>query len=88
MKKLLVAISYEECGKTDGITVKILRGQAYLARAKPKLSTFPAFWVGDKLMIPRQPLVAWVEQQGSRHGTLTHADAREITQVYGRSKDV
>ena len=33
------------------------------------------------------PIVIWVEQQGSRHSTLTHADAREITQVYGRSKN-
>ena len=82
------ALTAEEAAALTGLPVKILRGQAYLARAKPKLSTFPAFLVGDKLMIPRQPLVAWVEQQGSRHGTLTHADAREITQVYGGRKNV
>lgn len=81
------ALTAEETAALTGLPVKILRGQAYLARAKPKLSTFPAFWVGDKLMIPRQPLVAWVEQQGSRHGTLTHADAREITQIYGGRKN-
>ena len=56
------ALTAEEAAALTGLPVKILRGQAYLARAKPKLSTFPAFLVGDKLMIPRQPLVAWVEQ--------------------------
>ena len=39
------ALTAEEAAALTGLPVKILRGQAYLARAKPKLSTFPAFWV-------------------------------------------
>jgi hypothetical protein len=83
---LRTALTAEEAAALTGLPVRLLRAEAYFARAKPKLSNFPAMWIGDKLMIPRQPLVTWVEQEGSRHRQFSLADAREITKVYGGEK--
>lgn len=76
-------LTVDEAAALTGLPVLLLRAEAYFARKKPKLSNFPALWNGNKLLIPRQPLINWLAQQGSRHTKFNLAESRLIIKDLG-----
>lgn len=75
-------LSAEEAAALTGLPEVLLKSEAYLARERPKVSDFPALWNGRKLIIPRQPLIAWLARQGQNHSRFDIMAARmHITSV-------
>lgn len=80
-------LTADEAAALSGLPVRLLRSEAYLARERPKISDFPALWIGDKLMIPRQPFITWIANQGNSHRRFNLAEAREITRSLNSKKN-
>ena len=79
-------LTVDEAVELTGLSAVLLRSEAYLARKRPKVSNFPAFWVGNKLLIPRLPLISWLAEQGRKHSQFDLGDCRELIQNLGQKR--
>lgn len=60
----------------DGLNVAVIRAAAYRA-IKYKNNSFCAYMSGNKVCIPREPFIKWLEEQGRKHVAFNTAAARE-----------
>lgn len=80
-------LTVDEAVELTGLSAVLLRSEAYLARARPRVSNFPAFWVGNKLLIPRLPLINWLAEQGRKHSRFDLAESRELVRSLGSKRN-
>lgn len=80
-------LTADEAAALTGLPVTVIRSEAYLARTRPKISDFPALWNGEKMVIPRLPLLAWLAKQGVRHTRFNLSEAKQLCRDYnGRGR--
>ena len=65
----------EASALAGGLNVAIIRAEA--RKSMSGRGTLNAYMSGNKVCIPREPFLRWLEEQGRRHTVFNIAEARE-----------